>query len=73
MRHVIAIAKPVGAISPEEGAKTIVYLAASPEPAEISGAYFVKCKVATPTREAENDEEAKRLWGVSVKLAGTGT
>jgi NAD(P)-dependent dehydrogenase (short-subunit alcohol dehydrogenase family) len=72
MRHVIAIAKPVGAISPEEGAKTIIHLAASPEPAGISGAYFVKCQVATPTREAQNDEDAKRLWSVSVKLTGTG-
>ena len=31
MRTVLTVAKPIGAISPEEGAKTIIYLASSPE------------------------------------------
>jgi NAD(P)-dependent dehydrogenase (short-subunit alcohol dehydrogenase family) len=60
------------ALTPEEGAKTIVYLAASPEVANVTGKYFHKCKQATPTAEAQNDANAKRLWDVSAELTGVG-
>src|SRR5580698_226906 len=62
MQRLVGLAKPVGAISPEEGARTIIYLATSPDVATVSGDYFYKCKPATPTREARNDADAKRLW-----------
>ena len=68
MQRLVSIAKPVGAISPEEGAQTIVYLASSPEAASISGEYFYKCKVAQPTREARNDVDAGRLWDISASI-----
>jgi NAD(P)-dependent dehydrogenase (short-subunit alcohol dehydrogenase family) len=56
------------AITPEKGAETIVYLASSPDVASVSGEYFVKCERATPTREAQDDSFAKRLWGLSAEL-----
>jgi len=59
-------------ISPEEGAKTIIHLASSPDVATISGEYFYKSKVAEPTAAAQNDANAKRLWDVSAKIAGLG-
>jgi NAD(P)-dependent dehydrogenase (short-subunit alcohol dehydrogenase family) len=59
-------------ISPEEGAKTIIHLASSPDVATISGEYFYKCKVAEPTAAAQNDADGKRLWDVSAKIAGLG-
>ena len=58
------------AISTEKGAETLVYLASSPEVATISGGYFYKCQLSTPTREAQDDAAAKRLWGETAKLAG---
>jgi retinol dehydrogenase 12 len=58
------------AITPEEGAATIVYLASSPEVASVTGKYFFKCRPATPTRAAEDDAAAKRLWAETAKLAG---
>lgn len=58
------------AITPEQGAQTIVYLASSPEAAEITGGYFYKCHQATPTREAQNDDDARRLWEASARIAG---
>ncbi len=64
------IAKKFAAISPEEGAKTIVYLASSPEAAGKSGGYYYKCAPLAPTAAAQNDADAKRLWDVSAKLAG---
>ena len=70
LRHVLAVAKPVGAISPEEGARTITYLASSPEVETVTGEYFYQCRPATPTREAQNDADAARLWQVSEGIAG---
>lgn len=68
----VKIAKPIGAISPEEGAKTIVYLASSPEVESQSGGYYYKNKLAVPTKDAQNDADAKRLWDVSAQLSHVG-
>jgi hypothetical protein len=35
-----------------------------------SGKYFYKCAEATPTKEAQDDESARRLWTETEKLAG---
>jgi hypothetical protein len=58
------------AISPEEGADTIVHLASSPEVATVSGAYFAKRKVRRPSAAARDDEAARRLWEASEAIAG---
>jgi NAD(P)-dependent dehydrogenase (short-subunit alcohol dehydrogenase family) len=57
------------AISPEKGAQTIVYLTSSADVANTTGGYFFKCKPAEPTKEAQDDESAKRLWDESSRLA----
>ena len=67
--HVIGLAK-ILAISPEEGAKTIVYLAIAPEVAQTSGEYFYKCRRTAPTRAARDDGLARALWEKSVALTG---
>jgi NAD(P)-dependent dehydrogenase (short-subunit alcohol dehydrogenase family) len=72
VQTVLKAAKPIGAISPEEGAKTIIYLASSPEVQGKSGGYYYKNKLATPTKEAQSDADAKRLWEVSARLSGVG-
>jgi NAD(P)-dependent dehydrogenase (short-subunit alcohol dehydrogenase family) len=58
------------AISPENGADTIVYLASSPEVAGVSGEYFYKRRPITPTREARDDDAAAQLWLETARLAG---
>jgi NAD(P)-dependent dehydrogenase (short-subunit alcohol dehydrogenase family) len=58
------------ALSPQKGAETIVYLASSPEVARATGGYYYKCALATPTRAAQDDSAAKRLWVESARLAG---
>jgi NAD(P)-dependent dehydrogenase (short-subunit alcohol dehydrogenase family) len=58
------------AITPEKGAETIVYLASSEEVAGTTGKYFYKCREATPTKEAQDDVAARRLWEETAKLAG---
>jgi NAD(P)-dependent dehydrogenase (short-subunit alcohol dehydrogenase family) len=60
------------ALTPQEGAKTIIYLAASPEVAGVTGQYFYQCQPVTPTEEAQNDAHARRLWEISAQLTGVG-
>ena len=57
------------AISPVEGAQTIVYLASSPEVADVSGQYFYKCRPITPSAPALDDRVALALWERSAALA----
>src|SRR3954463_16511105 len=70
VRTVLKVVKPLGAISPAEGAKTIIYLASSPKVAKTSGEYFYECKITMPTAEARNDGDARRLWEISEQIAG---
>ncbi len=72
LQYVVAIAKSLIAISEEDGAKTILHLATSPDVTSVSGEYFSECKVEVPTVEARNDADAERLWQESVKIAGVG-
>jgi NAD(P)-dependent dehydrogenase (short-subunit alcohol dehydrogenase family) len=69
LTHFFRIAKKL-AISPEKGAETIVYLASSTEVASISGEYFFKCHLKTPSNEARDDEAARRLWRETSKISG---
>jgi NAD(P)-dependent dehydrogenase (short-subunit alcohol dehydrogenase family) len=57
------------AISPEKGAETIVYLASSDEVAKTTGLYFYKCKAVEPSKIAQDDAAAERLWNETEKLA----
>jgi NAD(P)-dependent dehydrogenase (short-subunit alcohol dehydrogenase family) len=59
-------------MTPEQGAQTIIYLASSPDVEGKTGLYWDKCKVSTPTKAAQNDADAKRLWDISAKIAGVG-
>jgi retinol dehydrogenase 12 len=61
-----------GGISVEEGARTSVYLATSPEVEGLSGGYYVRCRLAElQTRaEAVSDAVGERLWRVSEELVG---
>lgn len=67
---VISLAKRLFAIPPDDGARTSVFLAASDEVASISGVYFDKCRPATPSAAARDEQAARRLWAASAKLAG---
>jgi NAD(P)-dependent dehydrogenase (short-subunit alcohol dehydrogenase family) len=60
------------AISPEEGAKTIVYLAASPHVARTSGRYFYLCRPMSPSQAAADDVAARALWERSAEIARLG-
>jgi NAD(P)-dependent dehydrogenase (short-subunit alcohol dehydrogenase family) len=58
------------AMSPQKGAETMVYLASAPEVAGVTGEYFYKCRPVAPSREAQNEVTAQRLWQETAKIAG---
>jgi len=55
-------------LTPAEGAKTIVYLATSPEVEGKTGLYFEKNQPKTPSRLARDERLAKHLWEQSARL-----
>ena len=57
-------------VSAEEGARTIVQLAASPELAGVTGLYFEKGVPVAPSPLAQDEVLARRLWEVSSELVG---
>jgi NAD(P)-dependent dehydrogenase (short-subunit alcohol dehydrogenase family) len=60
----------LAAISPEQGAETIIYLASSAEVKGITGRYFVKKKAVRSSEASYDRAAAERLWQVSVELTG---
>ncbi len=54
----------------EEGARTSIYVASSPEVAGVTGEYFYKSKVKTPSTRAQDPGEARKLWELSERLCG---
>ncbi len=54
--------------SPEEGARTSIYLATSPEVADVTGKYFHGTKVIAQNPIALDDDNAQRLWRITERL-----
>lgn len=54
----------------EDGARTSVYLASSPEVEGVSGEYFVDKRVERASATARNPENQRRLWDVCAELCG---
>lgn len=54
-------------MSPEEGAKTILYLATSPEVEKVSGKYFENKKAIRSSKESYDNEIAKKFWKLSAE------
>ncbi len=59
------------AISPEEGAKTTIHLAAGPVDDD-TGMYFAKSAAVQPSKAALDDEAARKLWEKSAELTNLG-
>lgn len=58
------------ALTPEEGADTIVYLASSPEVEGITGQYWVKRRSIRSSPASYDEPAQKRLWEVSARMTG---
>lgn len=52
-----------------QGAATQCYVATHPSLSEVSGCYFADCNVKPPSKQAQDQVLAKRLWDESERLA----
>ena len=57
-------------LSPQQGARGSVYLAAAPEVGSQSGGYYDRCRRVAPSAAAQSDACAERLWQESARLTG---
>ena len=64
----LGLAKPF-MLTPEQGADTLVYLAASPDVAGRTGGYWDRRTPIQPTAAARDIQAAHRLWAYSAQLA----
>lgn len=67
--RVAQLARPL-LLTPEEGAKTSVFLSASPEVEGKTGRYWYKHRERPVGFQARNPETAARLWALSEELCG---
>jgi NAD(P)-dependent dehydrogenase (short-subunit alcohol dehydrogenase family) len=61
------------AIGSQRGARTVIYLASSPEVDGVTGGYFYKCKPAKLSKAAQDDAAARRLWEESEQMVASVT
>ena len=67
-RPILDVFQRVAMIGAEEGGDTTVYLATSPEVEGRTGGYYEKNRLVAPSRRAQDDAVARRLWEVSEQL-----
>jgi NAD(P)-dependent dehydrogenase (short-subunit alcohol dehydrogenase family) len=58
------------AITPEQGADTIVYLASAPEVDGVTGKFFVERREKRSLAVSYDEVAAKKLWEISEKMVG---
>jgi hypothetical protein len=59
-------------LSPEQGARTVIWLASSPQVEHSTGKYFAKQREIKSSKESYDLEVARHLWEVSCELTGLG-
>jgi NAD(P)-dependent dehydrogenase (short-subunit alcohol dehydrogenase family) len=67
---VMTLARPF-ALSPKRGARTSIYVASSPDVADVTGQYFARCRPVATSRVGADDVAARRLWDASEALAAS--
>lgn len=78
--HIPLLAKPLVSLaswallrSPEEGARTAVYLACAPEVEGIQGKCFADCQEIKLFSKATDEDVARKLWDISEVMVGITT
>ena len=74
-RHTIlaTLALPIGWYilkTPTQGAQTSIYCAVSEEMEGVSGKYLKDCAIVEESKGAQDDDAAKKLWDLSMKMVG---
>jgi len=58
-------------LTPDQGARTSIFLASSPDVDGVTGRYFVRCRVEAPSSAARDLGAARRLWELSEEMVGS--
>ena len=74
-RHTIlaTLASPIGWYilkTPTQGAQTSIYCAVSEEMEGVNGKYLKDCAIVEESKGAQDDDAAKKLWDLSMKMVG---
>lgn len=64
------VAQKLAGRTPQEGARTIIYLATSPEVEGVSGKYFIDEKAVASSPASYDETTARRLWEASEQMTG---
>ncbi len=70
MNKLLRLAARLFARTPEKGAETGLFLATSPEVAQVSGAYYADRRPIRPKAPARDTETTEQLWALSERLTG---
>ena len=68
-KSITALLKPIF-LTPEEGARSAIYLATSPEGGKVTGKYFYRCQITKTSEAAKSKEQAKKLFELSERITG---
>lgn len=68
--RIFALVMKLFAVSPEEGAETSIYLAASNEISGETGKYFIKKTEVASAPATYDQATARQLWDISVQMTG---
>jgi NAD(P)-dependent dehydrogenase (short-subunit alcohol dehydrogenase family) len=60
----------LNSLTPEQGARTVVYLASSPDVETVTGKYFVREREVASDPVSYDQAAARRLWEVSEEMTG---
>ena len=56
--------------TPEQGARTAIFLASDDSVSDVTGEYFYKCRIAKSSKRSKDMELAKKLFEFSGELTG---
>jgi NAD(P)-dependent dehydrogenase (short-subunit alcohol dehydrogenase family) len=68
-KSITRLLKPIF-LTPEEGAKTAIYLATSNDVIKVTGKYFYRCQIAKTSKLAKSRKLAKELFALSESITG---
>ena len=68
-RLILGVMRPF-MLSPQQGAEVSLYVATSPEVANVSGKYFVKCRPAESNPLSRDPKVAAEIWNWTEKMIG---
>ena len=68
LRHLVSWVQSLSRKTPEEGAETIIYLAAAEDAGKFRGKFFMEGEVVRSSDISYDEKIARRLWNASERM-----